>query len=159
MGLALRTYAIDQDDRFPWQVSRNQGGANNVELNPGETYWQFHMVRRELENPRVLRCPSDGAKVEARVFGTNTFAGPGVFPGPAGVATFSSNTNLSCFAGINADGDRPVDILTGDRNLSLDGSTLLMACISAPRSPRSHARTPFTVMPATSRLRMAVFSR
>jgi prepilin-type processing-associated H-X9-DG protein len=108
LGIAHHAFAHDHGDRFPFQVSTNDGGtlefAQAGFAMSGEFFFafrHFQALSNTLELPRLLICPAD----------TRTNADQ-----------FSSlrNVNLSYFVGVNAEYSRPASILAGDRNISSD---------------------------------------
>ena len=65
IGLAFRSWGMDNRDRFPFELSRNQGGtaefarpgANGLDANSAA---HFQVLSNEFNNtPDILRCPSD----------------------------------------------------------------------------------------------------
>jgi prepilin-type N-terminal cleavage/methylation domain-containing protein len=115
IALGWRMYAIDNSERFPWYVGTAQGGSASARYASAQIQWHYQVARREIENPRIIKCPSDGGKTESRFFGTNQQYVAGNIPGGGG--TFSNRANVSYFLGADADENRPADVLLGDRNL------------------------------------------
>jgi prepilin-type N-terminal cleavage/methylation domain-containing protein/prepilin-type processing-associated H-X9-DG protein len=130
IGLANRIFATDNSSRFPWDVSTNEGGAQEYvgpgtvqfpstpTLNAGlanNPVWAVYTVlSNELSTPKIILCPSDSKKKPASswrsMLGSNGSAGP--------------NQSVSYFVGITASEEQPQTILAGDRNLTNDlGST------------------------------------
>ena len=102
MGLAFRMWSNDHNDLFPWQVSTNQGGSK--EFSGGrEVFRHFEAASNELNSPSVLKCPDDPNRSRADYF------------------TNFSNQNISYFIALNSIVDDPAKVLTGDRNLKLNG--------------------------------------
>jgi len=96
----LRLWADDHESKFPWQVEESEGGAkpnatNNVPVNV-----QLSIGLKELASTKILLCPSD---VQRRQ--------------PATDFTTIALTNISYCLGIEADEQRPGNILAMDRNL------------------------------------------
>ena len=116
IGAAFHAFSHDHNSKFPMQVPMADGGSQefvqNGYLINGEFYFAFHnfqVMSGELITPDILICPAD-----TRLPATN----------------FASlqNSNLSYFAGVNADFSKPNSILAGDRNLatnSLQTPTIL----------------------------------
>lgn len=102
-GYAFRLWAGDNKDKFPMQLSTNNGGAKEP-LAQGNIAAVFLVMSNELCNPRFVFCPSD-----SRTLATNW----GQF----------SNQHLSYFVGVDA--SCPTNLsdaansgfLVGDRNL------------------------------------------
>ena len=108
LGIAHHVFAHDHGDKFPFQVSTNEGGTLEFTqagfAMSGEFFFafrHFQALSNTLELPRLLICPAD----------TRTNADQ-----------FSSlrNVNLSYFVGVNAEYSRPASILAGDRNIGSD---------------------------------------
>ena len=106
VGLGFRMWANDHGDLFPWQVPVAEGGTKELAQLP---YAALHYVAasNELNSPKILKCPEDAERTR-----TNVFNAP-------------LHLSLSYFAGLNADETKPATILSGDRNVSTDASTLL----------------------------------
>ena len=84
IGIATRIYAIDNQDRFSWQVPQSQGGTAEIAQPRSDTdalldndgkpifdanAWQhFLALSNELSNPKVLRCPNDESRTQANTF-------------------------------------------------------------------------------------------
>jgi len=64
IGLAFRTWEIDHDDRFPFNVPSKEGGTLESRA-PGpdgfdaNAWKHFQVVSNELGTPRILVCPAD----------------------------------------------------------------------------------------------------
>jgi prepilin-type N-terminal cleavage/methylation domain-containing protein len=106
IGLAFRMWSNDNNERFPWQVAINAGGAQNA--NPF-TLSQYRTISNELNTPKVLVCTSDGARTRANTFEPNAAANQ--------VPLNDSAVHISYFVGTDADETKPQTILTGDRTL------------------------------------------
>src|SRR5215475_5430543 len=70
VGLAFRIFATDNGDRFPMQVSTNDGGsaeyASSTAANSQNFVWyHFAALSNELSTPKIVTCPSDGKVTEA----------------------------------------------------------------------------------------------
>src|SRR6266571_8962376 len=67
IGLAFRTWELDHQDNFPFNVSTNAGGTmelcapgiDGFDLNPAP---HFQVLSNELSVPRVLICAADTSK-------------------------------------------------------------------------------------------------
>src|SRR5205807_4080437 len=71
--------------------------------------WRHYMViSNELASPKVLRCPSDSAKTSAQMFSGDA--------GGSDLATLQDRA-VSFFVGTEANQDRPMMHLSGDRNV------------------------------------------
>lgn len=99
IGLAFKTWSLDNQGRFPWQVLTNQAHEIKPEA-ATNVYLQFLMMSNELSTPYILRCPADAQRAVTRDFGK------------------LSNTNVSYFVGLDAEDSTPQMFLAGDRNLT-----------------------------------------
>lgn len=100
IGLAMRMWANDHGEKFPMALSATNVGGGTLEYAmTGEVWRHFQILSNELNNPKVLVCPTDN---RTKVTDWNQVI---------------NNTHLSYFAGLDADEARPQTILSGDRNL------------------------------------------
>jgi prepilin-type processing-associated H-X9-DG protein/prepilin-type N-terminal cleavage/methylation domain-containing protein len=105
-GLAFLYFAHAHEDRFPTQVSTNQGGSAEFleaasSIN-GEFYFSYrHFVplAADLQTPKILLCPADQR------------------PAATNFESFR-NTNLSYFIGARPEAGKTDSVLAGDRNLT-----------------------------------------
>jgi hypothetical protein len=100
VGLSFLTWALDNQDLFPMQVSVTNGGTMEL-VASGVVYPHFEVMSNELSTPKILLCPAD----EKRSYATNFSFG-------------LRDTNLSYFVNMDAtkgDGSR---LLCGDRNIT-----------------------------------------
>jgi hypothetical protein len=103
IGLSFRTWALDNGDKYPMQVSVTNGGA--METIPlGWVYPQFQVMSNELSAPKILVCPQDQCRTGAPSF-----------------ASSFDNRNISYFVGIDAVDTSPQMLLAGDDNLLVGG--------------------------------------
>jgi hypothetical protein len=102
----MRMFSNDHGDKFPWAVPKAEGGTLEF-LNSPEVFRHFLAVSNELSTPKVLVCSYDLERQRASDW--NSF----------------SNTNLSYFAGLDADEGKPQAILSGDRNISTAATNIL----------------------------------
>ena len=104
VGLGLRMWSDDNEERYPWYVPVSDGGAKSV-----TAAWQhFALLSNEIVTPKILYCPSDRD-------GTRTRASD--FTGNADGFLALTNNALSFFVGTEADQSRPNMHIAGDRNL------------------------------------------
>ncbi len=117
VGLAARIYAGDHEGQFPWRVSTNLNPtktSGTLELtNSAQVFVHFRAMSNELNTPKVLHCPSDGARSKIQDF--------------AGM----SNRNVSYFVGFDAWETDPQSILSGDRNITGGVTNGFLRLISA----------------------------
>jgi hypothetical protein len=102
VGLSFRLWAGDNGDKYPMQVSTNQGGAMEL-LSAGTVAPQFAVMSNELSTPRILLCPDDKRRTWAANFSV-LIAG-----------------NVSYFVVPEADESMPSLWLSGDRHLTTNG--------------------------------------
>jgi hypothetical protein len=75
IGLAFRTWAIDHDDQFPFNVSTKAGGTKEHCALGSDGFDQnaalhFKVLSKELLDPKFLVCRADAAKQPAIDFST-----------------------------------------------------------------------------------------
>jgi len=99
VGLAFRVWSGDSSDRMPMQASAEQGGSKESIIN-GAVFHTFQVMSNELNDPKLLICPSDN-RTAARDF----------------VASLA-NANVSYFVGVDATDTEPSLFLSGDRHLT-----------------------------------------
>jgi hypothetical protein len=73
IGLAFRTWAIDHDDNFPFNVSTNKGGTLELCVLGSDGFdrnaaLHFQVMSNELSTPKILVCPADGKRQPALDF-------------------------------------------------------------------------------------------
>ena len=100
IGLAVRVWEGDNNDKYPQFVPATNGGS--MEYTTGTNVWRhFQVMSNELSTPKVLICPDDAN----RVLGKFDFAS-------------LNNSNISFFYGIDASETNSQAFLCGDRNLT-----------------------------------------
>ncbi|MEO6184039.1 MAG: hypothetical protein ABIP71_13225, partial [Verrucomicrobiota bacterium] len=110
VGLSFRIWAGDNNDRYPMQVSTNDGGTSDwlaTAIAAANTFRHFQVLQNELGTPKVVVCPSDERTAAANFF----------IPPTTGAA-FLNNTFVSYFIGPAANENLPQSLLSGDRNIS-----------------------------------------
>lgn len=105
IGVAFRIFSADHEEKFPWQVSTNQGGSKEFAATH-EVFRHFQVASNELSSPKILFCPEDRSRKRVEIF------------------DILSNSNLSYFVGLDAHETVPASILSGDRTLSTNRSIL-----------------------------------
>lgn len=113
VGLAFRIWEGDNNDRFPMKLLGQLALPNTTSLTPPTTagsatggtlaYEPFLVMSNELNNPKVVVCPSDSDKTVATNFVDYRNQG---------------NKADSFFVGYDADETFPQMFLSGDRNIS-----------------------------------------
>lgn len=123
VGLAFKTWALDNGDVYPMRVSVAQGGAQEHigKHKLGKTgvydesigvFGMFQSMSNELSTPKVLYCPSEYESRQA----ASTFAGT-IPSGTANAIPYTNDLNVSYFVGVDAQDTYPGMFLTGDHNL------------------------------------------
>lgn len=102
----MRVWAGDHNDNNPMQISTNNGGTKEL-IASGQVFSTFQVMSNELSTPFILVCPGDGDRLPAKSFTTNF-----------------GETNLSYFIGVDVTNDMVQAFLSGDRNLTRNGSRL-----------------------------------
>lgn len=100
IGLAFRTWAIDNNDRFPMQLSVTNDGTLEL-VSSGRVFPHFLVMSNELSTPKILACPTDKDRTYAASF-------------DHGLA----DTNVSYFINVDAAQGNGSVVLCGDRNLT-----------------------------------------
>jgi prepilin-type N-terminal cleavage/methylation domain-containing protein/prepilin-type processing-associated H-X9-DG protein len=136
VGLAFRTWALDNNDRNPMSVSQNDGGAahhigvRTLTANGNTSrgvFGMFQVMSNELNTPKVLMCPSE---FESTRQISSTFA-PTIPGGTANQVPYTNDLNVSYFVGIDSDDTQPQMFLTGDHNLG-NGNPPTTPFLAAP---------------------------
>jgi hypothetical protein len=102
VGLAFRIYATDNNDQFPGSILlSNRTTIDSIAI------WQVYAsMSNELSTPKLVICPEDLKRQEAKSFGVLL------------------TNNISYFASLSATGDNTTAFLAGDRNLQRSGRLL-----------------------------------
>ena len=100
IGLAFRTFAIDNDDHFPMQVSVTNGGTMELTAS-GMVSPHFQVMSNELSTPKILVCPNDENRSCVTSFTNNL-----------------TDKNLSYFVNVDASERDGAGLLSGDRNIT-----------------------------------------
>jgi prepilin-type processing-associated H-X9-DG protein len=98
LGLSFETWAGDNGDRFPMQVSTREG-AMEMKMSSNVSVL-FLVMSNELNTPRVLHCPADTKRRFATNFGSDF-----------------EDSKISYFVGVDAGRTNYTMALAGDRNL------------------------------------------
>ena len=114
IGLGLKTWAMDFNDRYPMQVPASEGGPPNqsafttTPYGAPYTYQVFGVLSNELTTPRLLICPSDDRKAQTNF---------NMLAGNTAEGAYLANANISFFVGKDAVDGNPQMLLVGDRNI------------------------------------------
>jgi prepilin-type N-terminal cleavage/methylation domain-containing protein/prepilin-type processing-associated H-X9-DG protein len=124
VGLAFRTFAIDNDGNMPMTLSAALGGGQaeigqrSLTANQTTSHGvsrMFLCASNELSTPKILYCPSEW---EAGRVAASSYAG--VNGGIASQVPFICDTNVSYFIGVDGAETYPQLFLTGDHNMGND---------------------------------------
>ena len=105
VGISFRTWALDNNDKYPAQVSVTNGGAGLPD-GTSSAALIFQVMSNELSTPLLLACPGD----RDPILRTNRTFSLGV-----------GSTNLSYFAALDADAEKPELFLSGDNHMTIGG--------------------------------------
>ena len=110
MGIAFRVFSTDNGDRYPMQVSTNEGGSADylgasAVSGQLDIWTHFWVMSNELTTPKVLMCASDSGRYEA----TNWV--------DMGRNAKAKNASISYGLGFESDETRPQMILAADRSM------------------------------------------
>ena len=116
IGVAFRVFSTDNGDRYPMNVSTNEGGSAdylgaNATAGALDTWRHFWVMSNELTTPKVILCASDSGRYEATNW--NDMA----------LKATAKNAAISYGLGTEADETRPGMLLAVDR--SVVGHTVL----------------------------------
>ncbi len=117
IGLSFKVWALDNNDRFPMQVSTNDGGTREFVFGPN-AFVHFAAMSNELSSPAVLLCPEETRRVRAKNFTADL-----------------ANSKISYFVGVDAVETNLDFFLSGDRNLTNDLVPIKGMLIFPPRTP------------------------
>jgi hypothetical protein len=99
IGLAFRTWSLDNNDHFPMQVSVTNGGTMEL-IASGLVSLHFQVMSNELSFSKILVCPEDKKRSYATNFGTDL-----------------TDKRVSNFLNMDATNDGS-SLLIGDRNIT-----------------------------------------
>ena len=116
VGLAFRSWAIDNNDKMPMSISVTNGGAMEAVID-GNVAAAFQVMSNELNTPKILFCPTDKQRIQAVTFDQISSS-----KGWRDSISFLGNTNLSYFVGLDAKDTSPDMFLSGDDNFLLGGN-------------------------------------
>jgi prepilin-type N-terminal cleavage/methylation domain-containing protein len=121
VGLSFKTWALDNQDRFPMLVPPAEGGPPNQtafstspQLGAPVMYQIFGVMSNELSTPKIVSCPSDERNAHTN-FAMQATATP--------TAQYFQNTEVSYFIGVAASDTYPQMALAGDRNIYGNGTS------------------------------------
>ncbi len=115
LGLAIKVFANDHDQNYPYKV---QGSSLKNNNNWMDTWKHFQMFSEEIGSSKLLICPGDVLRKANEALDFTDEVGRG-FQEPG-----KQNAALSYFIGLEADETKPSSILFGDRHLGPDDKSL-----------------------------------
>jgi prepilin-type N-terminal cleavage/methylation domain-containing protein/prepilin-type processing-associated H-X9-DG protein len=118
VGLAFRIFATDNSDRFPTELSTNDGGVSEFNADIANQWKVFQCLSNELSTPKIIICPSDAGKIELTNWANATFTKANTTATGAG-----GNTAVSYSVGLDAAETYPQSFLSSDRNMTNDVRT------------------------------------
>ena len=104
LGLAYKIWEGDNGDKYPMQVSTNNGGAMEL-MNTPDAWKVFQVMSNELSTPKVIYCPEDSMHISAATNWGDDL-----------------KNKISYFIGLDATETNPASILSGDGNFELNNS-------------------------------------
>lgn len=139
IGLAFRTFAIDNDGAMPMALPGASGGASEdvdaqaravtpSQVTSHGACKMFLACSNELSTPKILFCPSEyetSVRQAATSFG-NTVSGT-----LASQIPYTNDLNISYFIGVDASETQPQMFLTGDHNLGGNANPPTIAYLTA----------------------------
>jgi hypothetical protein len=116
IGLSFRTWALDNGDKYPMQVSVTNGGTMEL-VSTGSVFSVFQVMSNELGTPKLLICPEENnpLRYSATSFATSVASSSSGIP-------FTNDLQVSYFVGLDAQDTFPQMLLSGDCNLAINGT-------------------------------------
>jgi prepilin-type N-terminal cleavage/methylation domain-containing protein len=136
IGLAFRTWGIDNDDKTPMKLSAAEGGyaeymgqrvLTGSQLTSKGVFGVFLVMSNELSTPKILMCPSEYESMRQQA---TSFAGVSLY-GAGSSVPYTNDLNTSYFVGVDAQETYPSMFLTGDHNLG-SGNPPAVPYLAAP---------------------------
>jgi prepilin-type N-terminal cleavage/methylation domain-containing protein len=128
IGVAFRTWALDNGDQYPMKVSVANGGwsdfigirtVNNAQNTSRGVFGIFMVMSNELSTPKILVCPSEADSAHAVT--ATTFAGL-ITGTTASASPYTNDLEVSYFVGVDAQDTFPQMLLDGDHNMGGNAS-------------------------------------
>ena len=115
VGIAFKTWALDNTDRYPMAVGTTEGGAKEYMGISLQAHQAFTVMSNELTSTKLLICPSDTShSVAAKSFATADMN--------------SANNTVSYVVNSDASDTYPSAPLIMDRNLSANTTVATPSC-------------------------------
>ncbi len=136
IGLAFKTWSMDNGDQFPMKVSALEGGYADYigqrivtpsQVTSRGVFGIFMVMSNELSTPRILICPSESESMRQAA---STFGGVDLY-GSAATVPYTNDLNTSYFVGVDALETYPEMFLIGDHNLG-SGNPPAQPYLAAP---------------------------
>lgn len=121
ISLAFRSWAVENNGRYPLKVANIEGGTASYINTPAETYRTYSVLSNYLTSPKVVICPTDERTARTNFMTSSSSAH----------ADFGNNRAVSYFVGRDADETLPQMFLAGDRNIG-----------NGPTSPNQYGYSP-----------------
>ena len=124
IGVGLRLWANDNNEKFPWSVAAVDGGSGwLVDPMPDDWADNFRAASNELVTPRILVCPAHTTKsappgTPLTKPGSGKKAAGAAAPIRTGWAALDGYKHISYFLGLDAQESKPQTILAGDSGVS-----------------------------------------
>jgi len=102
IGLSFRTWALDNHDKLPMEISVTNGGAMEL-VSMGTVFPVFAVMSNELSTPKILICPeeNDPKRIAASTFQST------IPKGSAPVVPFTNDNNVSYFVRLDVNQTNP----------------------------------------------------
>jgi len=130
VGLAFRTFALDNQDQYPMSAS-GLGITASWLTDAQREYVYFQVMSNELSTPKILICPSevDSGRIPATTF-AQTAVSPQIPFGALAAGTVSwgggTSSNISYALGIDCSEQFPNMLLTTDHNMGTGNPPTVM---------------------------------
>jgi prepilin-type N-terminal cleavage/methylation domain-containing protein/prepilin-type processing-associated H-X9-DG protein len=145
IGVAFRTWALDNGDQYPMKVSVAAGGwsdyvglENNqtIQANSRGVFGIFMVMSNELSTPKILVCPAESDTFHINT--ASTFSGT-IPAGSANTTPYTNNLQVSYFVGVDAVDTFPQMFLDGDHNMGNGNPPAQGYCFNVQNPPASQA--------------------
>jgi prepilin-type processing-associated H-X9-DG protein len=139
VGLAFRTWGINNNGNTPMTTSSSQGGdAEDVGLRTLSSTQagsrgvakMFLCMSNELITPKILCCPAEYENAYRHL--ATTFSG--TYDSVTNSAPYTNDLNVSFFVGVDARDTQPRMLLAGDHNLGGNANPPTVAYCAAPNA-------------------------
>ena len=139
VGLAMRTWAIDNDGNNPMSLSRAAGGDSddvgfrtlgNTQNGSKGVSRMYLCMSNELSTPKVLFCPAEYESSSRNA--STSFQDANTGTTIASTVPFTNDLNVSYFIGVDAQETYPSMFLTGDHNMGGNANPPTTAYLAAP---------------------------